>query len=77
LDPVAVITSYFTPQAIRDRPRHRGGLVRGGELWRIEDPVAVLLANDSVATTIEPMRDRNDPLFSALAQSIRITRRSA
>lgn len=77
IEDVAVLTSYFSSQALREVPSHRGRQVRGGELWRIESPVGVLIANDSVATRAEPIRDPNDPAFVALAESLRVARRPA
>lgn len=78
---VAIVTSYFTAQALKEVPSHRGQSAFGGELWKAEGgegmPDGVLLANSTAATVLGPVKDRDDPKFVALAQSMRVARKRA
>lgn len=72
---VAVVTAYFTAQALKDVPSHPGQRAHGGQLWKLEGGAAVLLASESAATTLDAAKQASDPRFVSLAQSLRITRR--
>lgn len=74
---VAVLTTFFTAQALKDVPAHPGQQARGGRLWKLEDRAGVLLANDSVATTIDAVKQATDPRFLSLAKTLRISRRAS
>jgi hypothetical protein len=71
---VAVLTTFFTAQALKDVPSSAGQQARGGMLWKLEDRPGVLLANESTATTIDAVKQATDPRFVSLAQSLRIVR---
>lgn len=73
---VAIVTSYFTEQALADVPTDEGQQAHGGRLWRLEEGPAVLLANESVATTLRPMKEPDADGFQTLAESLRIIRRT-
>lgn len=74
IDEVTALTAYFTPEALAAVPAHRGAPVGGGELWKVDQNLSVLLANDSVALVLEPMSHADAPAFAAVAQSLRVTR---
>lgn len=74
---VAIVTSYFTEQALADVPTHEGQQAYGGQLWRLEEGGAVLLANSSVATTLRPMKEPDAAGFQSLAESLSIVRRTS
>jgi hypothetical protein len=74
---VAVLTTFFTAQALKDVPSHPGQQAPGGRLWKLEDRPGVLLANDSVATTIDAVKQATDPRFVSLVHALRISRRAS
>lgn len=74
---IAFVNPFFTPQAISGVPSHRGRPTRGGELWKVDSPEGVLIANSTSVTKVEPFGDLDSPAFIALAESLRITRTAA